>query len=91
MTDQGTGSLDAVLARLRDRGYPAPRLDAVGHVPGLVYLVQQRLPGSPLGRGRAGSDRAALARLLPELLALNDAQAGLAPARAAGAACSPRR
>jgi Ser/Thr protein kinase RdoA (MazF antagonist) len=70
-------ALDAVLARLRDRGYPAPRLDAVGHVSGLVYWVQQRLPGSPLGRGPAGPYRAALARPLPELLALNDAQAGL--------------
>ena len=70
-------TLDAVLARLRDRGYPAPRLHAVGHLPGLVYWVQQRLPGSPLDRGPRGPDRAAVARLLPELLALNDAQAGL--------------
>ena len=73
----GLRTLDAVLARLRDRGYPAPRLHAVGHLPGLVYWVQQRLPGSPLDRGPGGPDRAALARLLPELLALNDAQAGL--------------
>ena len=70
-------TLEAVLARLRDRGYPAPRFHAVGHVPGLVYWVQQRLPGSPLDRGPRGPDRAAVARLLPELLALNDAQAGL--------------
>jgi Ser/Thr protein kinase RdoA (MazF antagonist) len=70
-------ALDAVLARLRDRGYPAPRLHTVGHVPGLVYWVQQRLPGSPLERGPEGPDRVALARLLPELLALNDVQAGL--------------
>ena len=70
-------ALGAVLARLRDRGYPAPRFHAVGHVPGLVYWVQQRLPGSPLDQGPGGPDGAALARLLPELLALNDAQAGL--------------
>ena len=70
-------ALDAVLARLRDRGYPAPRLHAVGHVPGLMYWVQQRLPGSPLDRGPGGPDGAALARLLTELLALNDAQADL--------------
>jgi Ser/Thr protein kinase RdoA (MazF antagonist) len=70
-------TLDAVLARLRDRGYPAPRLHAVGHLPGLVYWVQQRLPGTPLDRVTAGPDGVALARLLPELLALNDAQAGL--------------
>src|SRR6516164_8205202 len=55
-------ALGAVLARLRDRGYPAPRLHAVGHVPGLVYWVQQRLPGSPLDQGPGGPDGAALAR-----------------------------
>jgi Ser/Thr protein kinase RdoA (MazF antagonist) len=71
-------ALDAVLARLREREYPAPRLRAVGHLPGLVYWVQQRLPGSPLDRGPRGPGLAALARLLPRLLALNDAQAGLA-------------
>jgi hypothetical protein len=42
-------TLDAVLARLRDRGYPAPRLHAVGHLPGLVYWVQQR---AVQGQGR---------------------------------------
>ena len=83
--------LDAVLARLRGRGCPAPRLHAVGHVPGLMYWVQQRLPGSPLDRGPGGPDGAALARLLPELFALNDARRTWAPARADGGACSPRR
>ena len=83
-------ALDAVLARLRDRGYPAPRFRAVGHVPGLVFWVQQRLPGAALDS--AGEpDRAALARLLPELLRLNDAQAGLGAGPAAGRACSPGR
>jgi Ser/Thr protein kinase RdoA (MazF antagonist) len=70
-------ALDQILTRLRDRGYPAPRFQAVGHVPGLVFLVQQRLPGSVVDHGRGRPDRAALARLLPELLRLNDAQAGL--------------
>jgi Ser/Thr protein kinase RdoA (MazF antagonist) len=65
-------ALDAVLARLRDRGYPAPRLGAVGYVPGLVFWFQQRLTGAVLE-----PDRAVLARLLPGLLRLNDAQAGL--------------
>jgi Ser/Thr protein kinase RdoA (MazF antagonist) len=70
-------ALDAVLARLRDRGYPAPRLLAVGQAPGLMFWVQQRLPGSALDRGQPEPDRAALARLLPGLLRLNEAQAGL--------------
>ena len=70
-------ALDAVLARLRDRGYPAPRFRAVGHVPGLVFWVQQRMHGAVLDPGRGEPDRAALARLLPDLLRLNDAQAGL--------------
>jgi Ser/Thr protein kinase RdoA (MazF antagonist) len=69
-------ALGAVLDRLRDQGYPAPRFDAVGQVPGLVFWTQQRLPGAALDPARA-ADRAALARLLPELLRLNGAQAGL--------------
>jgi hypothetical protein len=69
-------SLGQVLDRLRDRGYPAPRLDAVGHAPGLVFWVQQRLPGFAVDHAQQRLDRAALARLLPELLRLNDAQAG---------------
>jgi Ser/Thr protein kinase RdoA (MazF antagonist) len=70
-------ALDLVAAQLRDRGYPAPRLLTVGHAPGLVFWVQQRLPGSAVDHGQQRPDRAALARLLPELLRLNDAQAGL--------------
>jgi hypothetical protein len=41
-------ALDAVLDRLRDRDYPAPRLEAIGQVPGLVFWVQQRMPGRTL-------------------------------------------
>ena len=70
-------ALDGILARLRDRGYPAPRFHAVGHVPGLAFWVQQRMPGAVLDGGRGEPGRAALARLLPDLLRLNDAQAGL--------------
>jgi Ser/Thr protein kinase RdoA (MazF antagonist) len=70
-------ALEAVLARLRDRGYPAPRLLAAGHVSGLVFWVRERLPGSALDRGQPAPDRTTVARLLPELLRLNDAQAGL--------------
>ena len=70
-------ALDATAARLRDRGYPAPRLVAVGQAPGLVFWVQQCLPGSALDRGQPEPDHGAVIRLLPELLRLNDAQAGL--------------
>jgi hypothetical protein len=69
--------LDAVLARLRDRGYPAPRFGSIGHVPGLVFWVQSRLPGAVLDRGQREPDHAALALLLPALFRLNDAQACL--------------
>jgi Ser/Thr protein kinase RdoA (MazF antagonist) len=65
-------ALDAVLARLGDRGYPAPRLAAIGEVPGLVFWIQPRLPGRVLD-----DDGQMVARLLPDLLRLNDAQAGL--------------
>jgi hypothetical protein len=46
----------------------------VGQIAGLVFWVQERLPGTALdpGPGVAG-----VARLLPELIGLNDAQAGL--------------
>jgi Phosphotransferase enzyme family len=49
-------AVDATAARLRDRGYPAPRLLAVGQAPGLVFWVQQRLPGSVLDRGQPEPD-----------------------------------
>jgi hypothetical protein len=42
-----------------------------------VFWVQQRLSGSVVNHGQQRPDGAALARLLPELLRLNDAQAGL--------------
>jgi len=61
-------ALGLVLTRLRGRGYPAPRFHAVGHAPGLVFWVQQRLPGSVVDHGWERPDGAALARLLPELL-----------------------
>jgi aminoglycoside phosphotransferase (APT) family kinase protein len=64
-------ALEAVLARLRDRGYPAPRILVTGHALGLAFWVQERLPG-------VTPDLDTLARLLPEIFRLNDAQAGLA-------------
>ena len=63
-------ALEAVLARLRDRGYPAPRILVTGHAPGLAFWVQERLPG-------VTPDLDTLARLLPEIFRLNDAQAAL--------------
>jgi Phosphotransferase enzyme family len=67
-------ALSAVVARLRDRGYPAARILAVGQVPGLAFWVQERLPGTVLD---PGAGPAAVAGLLPELIRLNDAQEGL--------------
>jgi aminoglycoside phosphotransferase (APT) family kinase protein len=64
-------ALEAVLARLRDRGYPAPRILVTCNVPGLAFWVQERLPG-------VTPDLDTLTRLLPEIFRLNDAQAGLA-------------
>jgi hypothetical protein len=55
-------ALPAVVARLRDRGYPAPRIHAVGQIAGLVFWVQERRPGTALD---AGPGLAKLARLLP--------------------------
>jgi len=72
-------TLGAVLARLPDRGYPAPRFHAVGHAPEMVFWVQQRLRGFAVDRGRERPDRAVLARLLPELFRLNGAQVGYEP------------
>ncbi len=66
-------TMDGILTRLRRRGYPAPRLSAFGTAEGLLYWVQERLPGSPLDTRDAGL----VLRLLPELFRLNDAQAGL--------------
>jgi Ser/Thr protein kinase RdoA (MazF antagonist) len=61
-----------IVSRLRDRGYPAPPIFAVGHVPGLAFWLQERLPGCPME-----DTPAVIPRLLPELLRLNGAQAGL--------------
>jgi hypothetical protein len=63
----------AVTGLLRDVGYPAPRYRLIGMVPslGVVYSIQEALPGTPLG-GRL--DRP----LLDRLLALNALQAGQA-------------
>jgi Ser/Thr protein kinase RdoA (MazF antagonist) len=62
------GALTEVVNRLRGRGYPAARLHASGQVDGQAFWLQERLPGAVLEE---------IGPLLPELLRLNDAQAGL--------------
>jgi Ser/Thr protein kinase RdoA (MazF antagonist) len=70
-------ALGDVVTRLRARGYPAARLQASGQVDGLAFWLQECLPGTVLERRADLADSAALSGLLPELLRLNDAQAGL--------------
>lgn len=66
--------LATTVRRLRERGYPVPRLRDFGYGDGMLFWVQEFLPGTPLD---AGTGMPALARLLPDLIRLNDAQAGL--------------
>lgn len=70
-------ALEAVTGRLRDRGYPAPRMRAIGQAAGSAFWVTERLPGRVLSGAGGAPDYAAVSRLLPELFRLNDAQAGL--------------
>jgi hypothetical protein len=70
-------ALEAVTGRLRDRGYPAPRVRAAGQAAGAAFWVTERLPGRVLSGTGGSPDHAAVSRLLPELFRLNDAQAGL--------------
>jgi hypothetical protein len=85
-------ALDAMTGRLRARGYPAPRLRAIGQLGGLgpdspgpgglasehrAFWIQERMPGRGLSLAGGALDCVAVSRLLPELFRLNDAQAGL--------------
>jgi hypothetical protein len=63
------GRLGELVARLRRRGYPAARLLACGQVARMVFWLQERLPGTVV-------DQAA-GWLVPEVVRVNDAQAGL--------------
>jgi Ser/Thr protein kinase RdoA (MazF antagonist) len=67
-------ALGDVVERLRERGYPAARLQRSGEVDGMAFWLQERLPGAVLEERVTD---AALVSLLPELLRLIDAQAGL--------------
>lgn len=61
--------LGELAAGLRQRGYPAARVLASGQVAGMSFWLQERLPGTVLDRVPGW--------LLPEVLRLNHAQAGL--------------
>ena len=79
-------ALEAMTGRLRERGYPAPRIRATGEVRGgRAFWIQERLPGHTLSVPGGDPDGPALSRLLPELFRLNEAQAGLGVADSAGA------
>jgi len=68
-TGDSVARLRELVAGLRRRGYPAARLLASGQAAGMTFWLQERLPGTVLGRVPGW--------LLPEVLRLNDAQAGL--------------
>jgi hypothetical protein len=68
-TGASVARLGALAAGLRQRGYPAALLLASGQVAGMTFWLQERLPGTVLDRVPGW--------LLPEVLRLNDAQAGL--------------
>jgi hypothetical protein len=68
-TDDSVARLRELVAGLRRRGYPAARLLASGRVAGMTFWQQERLPGTVLDEVPGW--------LLPEVLRLNDAQAGL--------------
>ncbi|MGI8445917.1 MAG: hypothetical protein ACR2MP_01780, partial [Streptosporangiaceae bacterium] len=57
----------AVTGRLRDRGYPAPRVRAIGQAAGSAFWITERLPGHVLSGAGGAPDYAAVSRLLPEL------------------------
>jgi Ser/Thr protein kinase RdoA (MazF antagonist) len=64
-------ALTGVVGKLRERGYPAARIYATGEVDGQAFWLQERLPGTVLEKTVLSPE------LIPELLRLNDKQAGL--------------
>lgn len=68
-TGDSLARLRELVTGLRRRGYPAARLLGSGQVAGLTFWLQERLPGTVPGRVPDW--------LVPEVLRLNDAQAGL--------------
>jgi Ser/Thr protein kinase RdoA (MazF antagonist) len=77
-------ALGATVDRLRERGYPAAPLTVFGRTTGFAFWIQRRLPGRPFDIRPGLPDTALLARLLPNLIRLNDAQAGLSTGDGAG-------
>jgi hypothetical protein len=75
-------ALEMILGRLRERGYPAPPWRDCGEAAGLAFWIQQLATGTALDRAAGVPDGERVARLLPGLLRLNDAQAGLGDAAA---------
>ena len=69
--------LDATVRKLRERGYPAPRLLGSGCTGKALFWVQEVLPGAPLDSRGGMTDHAVLARILPSILKANDLQASL--------------
>jgi aminoglycoside phosphotransferase (APT) family kinase protein len=63
----------ALTVDLTDRGYPAPRIEAIGRRGEITYAVQERLPGDPLGARLNASH-------LDEIFRLNDLQSIPSPA-----------
>jgi len=70
-------ALAAVVDRLRDRGFPAPRWRAAGQAAGQVFWIQERAEGTALISAAGRPDAGRILSALPELVRLNDAQAGL--------------
>jgi aminoglycoside phosphotransferase (APT) family kinase protein len=68
-TSESIARMRELAERLRHRGYPAARVLASGQVAGLTFWLQERLPGKVIGQVPDW--------LLPEVLRLNNAQAGL--------------
>jgi Phosphotransferase enzyme family len=83
------GGLVAMTGLLRERGYPAPRIQATGQAGGLAFWVQERLPGVALTGDRTEPRRRVLGSLLPGLIRLNDARPGLFRRRSAHAPVVP--
>jgi len=70
-------TLVTAVRHLRDRGCPVPPVTAAGQAPGLVFWITERISGTPLESSDGHPDLEAIARFLPEIIKLNNAQAGL--------------
>ena len=77
-------ALDAMVRRLCGRGYPAAPLTAFGCTARFAFWIQRRMPGRALDLHSGLPDIACLVTLLPDLLRLNDLQAGLSTSDASG-------